>query len=185
MVSTAREVLNWDVPILVSGINCSDIFIALATPKDSEGVISFTFGHQAYETALPGVQKYEKIWAKYGNGGSLSNFELYGMFVAELNTHILEQTGPDLSRQSFLDTAEATCEFMCTTCPGFGPVSLSPTDHQPTEVLVYNKVVNGGWTAVSDPVSFETTKSCTQPTLPADFDKQPKVGADAPYVDLP
>ena len=66
----------------------------LATPKDSEGVISFTFGHQAYETELPGVQKYEKIWAKYGNGGSLSNFELYGMFVAELNIYILEHDRP-------------------------------------------------------------------------------------------
>jgi ABC-type branched-subunit amino acid transport system substrate-binding protein len=185
MVKTARETLNWNVPILVSGINCSEIFIALATPQDSEGVISFTFGHQAFESELPGVQKYEKIWAKYGNGGSLTNFALYGMFVAELNVHILEVTGPDLSRQSFLDAAESTCEFMCTTCPGFGPVSLSPTDHQPTEVLVYNEVVNGGWKAVSDPVSFETTKSCTQPTLPADFDKQPKVGADADFVDVP
>jgi branched-chain amino acid transport system substrate-binding protein len=185
MVKTARETLNWDVPILVSGINCSEIFIALATPKDSEGVISFTFGHQAYETELPGTQKYEKIWAKYGNGGSLTNFALYGMFVAELNVYIMELTGPDLNRLTFLDAAESTCEFMCTSCPGFGPVSLSPTDHQPTEVLVYNQVVNGTWKAVSDPVSFERTKSCTQPTLPADFDKQPKVGAGADFVDVP
>jgi branched-chain amino acid transport system substrate-binding protein len=185
MVKTARETLSWDVPILVSGINCSDIFIALATPQDSEGIISFTFGHQAYETEMPGVQKYEKIWAKYGNGGELSNFELYGMFVAELSVYITELAGPDINRESFLDAAESTCEFMCTTCPGFGPVSLSPTDHQPTEVLVYNEVVNGGWEAVSDPVSFETTKSCSQPTLPADFDAQPKVGADAEFVDVP
>jgi len=185
MVKSARETLNWDVPILVSGINCSDIFILLATAKDAEGVISFTFGHQAYETQLPGVQKYQKIWDKFGSGGTLSNFELYGMFVAELNTYIMELTGPNISRQSFLDSAEMVCDFMCTTCPGFGPVSLSPTDHQPTEVLVYNEVVNGTWKAVSDPVSFETTKSCQQPTLPADFDKQPKVGADAQYVETP
>ncbi len=185
MVKSARETLNWNVPILVSGINCSDIFILLAGAKDAEGVISFTFGHQAYETQLPGVQKYEKIWAKFGNGGSLSNFELYGMFVAELNTYIMELTGPDISRQSFLDSAESVCQFMCTTCPGFGPVSLSPTDHQPTEVLVYNEVINGAWTAISNPVSFETTKSCQQPTLPADFASQPKVGADADYVETP
>jgi hypothetical protein len=107
------------------------------------------------------------------------------MFVAELNVYIMELTGPDLNRLTFLDAAESTCEFMCTSCPGFGPVSLSPTDHQPTEVLVYNQVVNGTWKAVSDPVSFERTKSCTQPTLPADFDKQPKVGAGADFVDVP
>jgi branched-chain amino acid transport system substrate-binding protein len=185
MVKTARETLNWDVPILVSGINCSDIFVSLAGAADAEGVISFTFGHQAYDTDFPGVQKYEKIWAKYGNGGPLSNFELYGMFVAELNVYIMELTGPDFNRETYLNAAESTCEFMCTTCPGFGPVSLSPTDHQPTEVLVYNEVVNGGWKAISAPVSFERTKSCAQPVLPADFDKQPKVGADAEYVDVP
>jgi hypothetical protein len=50
---------------------------------------------------------------------------------------------------------------------------------------VYNKVVNGGWEQISDVVSFESTKDCTPPKLPADFDKQPKVGADAEFVDVP
>jgi ABC-type branched-subunit amino acid transport system substrate-binding protein len=187
LVRAARETLNWDVPIVVSGINCSDIFIALAGAKDAEGVVSFTFGHQAYETELPGVQKYEKIWDKFANGttGPLSNFELYGMFVAELTVDILERTGQDLSRGSFLDAAESTCKFMCTTCPGFGPVSLSPTDHQPTQVFVINVVKGGNWVASGDPVDFETTKDCTPKPLPADYDKQPKVGADADYVATP
>jgi ABC-type branched-subunit amino acid transport system substrate-binding protein len=185
MVKTARETLAWDVPILVSGINCSDIFISLATPEFAEGVISFTFGIQAYATENPGVQKYEKIWAKYGTGGDLNNFELYGMFVAEMVVYNMEMAGPDLSRQSFLDAAESTCKFQCTTCFPGGPVSTSPTDHKVSENLVYNKVVNGGWQQISDMVSFESTKDCTPPEPPADFDKQPKVGADAEFVDVP
>ena len=185
MVKTARETLAWDVPILVSGINCSDIFILLATPQYAEGVLSFTFGIQAYATQLPTVQKYEKIWAKYGNGGDLNNFELYGIFVAELTVYNLEVAGPDLSRQSFLDAAEHTCKFDCTTCFEGGPVMTSPTDHKISENLVYNKVVNGGWQQISDVVSFESTKDCTPPDLPADFDKQPKVGRAAEFVDVP
>jgi branched-chain amino acid transport system substrate-binding protein len=185
MVKTARETLAWDVPIIVSGINCSELFIMLAGVQDAEGVISYTFGIQAYATDDPGVQKYEKIWAKYGTGGDLTNFELYGMFVAEMTVYNLEVTGPDLSRQSFLDAAEHTCKFDCTTCFPNEPVSTSPTDHRVAEALVYNEVVNGGWKQISDVVSVESTKDCTPPQLPADFDKQPKVGRDAPFVDIP
>ena len=185
MVKTARETLAWDVPILVSGINCSDIFIMLAGPQNAEGVLSFTFGIQAYATENPAVQNYQKIWAKYGTGGELNNFELYGMFVAELTVYNLEVAGPDLSRQSFLDAAENTCKFQCSTCFPNGPVMTSPTDHKISENLVYNKVVNGGWEQISDVVSFESTTDCTPQELPADFDKQPKVGADAEFVDVP
>jgi len=186
MVKAARETLAWDVPILVSGINCSDIFIMLAGPQNAEGVLSFTFGIQAYATDNPGVQKLEKIWAKYGTGGGeLNNFELYGMFIAELTVYNMEVAGPDLSRQSLLDAAEHTCKFQCTTCFPDGPVMTSPTDHRISKNLVYNEVVNGKWQQISDMVSFEPTKDCTPPELPADFDKQPKVGADAAFVDVP
>jgi len=185
LVKTARETLAWDVPVLVSGIDCSDIFIMLAGAQNAEGVISYTFGVQAYATDDPGVQKYEKIWAKYGTGGELNNFELYGMFVAELTVYNLEVAGPDLSRQSFLDAAEHTCKFDCTTCFRNGPVSTSPTDHRIAEILVYNEVVNGGWKQISDMVNLESTKDCTPPEMPADFDKQPKVGRAAEFVDVP
>jgi len=185
LVKTAHDTLAWDVPILVSGIDCSDIFIMLAGAQNAEGVISYTFGIQAYATDDPGVQKYEKIWAKYGTGGDLNNFELYGMFVAEMVVYNLEVTGPDLSRQSFLDAAEHTCKFDCTTCFPGGPVMTSPTDHRVAKNLVYNEVVNGKWKQISDVVSFEPTKDCTPPQLPADFDKQPKVGRAAEFVDVP
>jgi ABC-type branched-subunit amino acid transport system substrate-binding protein len=185
MVKTARETLDWDVPIVMTGIDCTDLFIMLAGAQNAEGIISYTFGVQAYATDDPGVQKYEKIWAKYGTGGELNNFELYGIFVAELTVYNLEVNGPDLSRQSFLDAAEHTCKFDCTTCFPDGPVMTSPTDHRVAKNLVYNEVVNGKWKQISDVVSFEPTKDCTPPQLPADFDKQPKVGRAAEFVDVP
>jgi len=182
LVRTARETLSWDVPIITTGINCSDIFIALAGPENVEGMMSYTFGHQAYETELPGTQKYEKIWAKTGTGGPLSNFALYGMFVGELTTYIIELTGPDLTRDSFLDAAESVCDFDCTTCFESGPVRLSPTDHRFAEYLIYNMVEDGKWKPVSDPVSYESTEDCEPPELPPGFEDQPKVGKDAEFV---
>jgi ABC-type branched-subunit amino acid transport system substrate-binding protein len=185
LVKTARETLNWDIPIIVSGINSSDIFVLLAGAETAEGVVSFTFGHQAYEKDFPGIQTYDKIWAKYGNGGDLNNFETYGMFVAELTIHIMELAGPDLTRESFLDAAESVCQFWCTSCPGVGPISLSPTDHKPTEALIYNEVQDGKWVAISDPVAVESTTDCSPPELPEGYADQPPVGADAQFVDIP
>jgi len=185
LVKAARETLNWDVPIIVSGINCSDIFVLLAGAEAAEGIESFTFGHQAYEPEIPGVQKYMKIWDKTGTGEPLSNFALYGMTVAEATVWDLEMAGPNLDRGSFLDAAESMCNFMCSGCVGFGPWNTSPTDHKIYEVFVINVVEDGNWVPVGDKVSFETTTDCTPKTPPPGFEDQPKVGADAPYVETP
>jgi ABC-type branched-subunit amino acid transport system substrate-binding protein len=185
LVKAARETLNWDVPIIVSGINQSDIFVALAGANNAEGVVSCVFGHQAYETELPGVQKYEKIWAKTGTGGPLSNFALYGISIAEATVWDLEMAGPNLTRGSFLDAAESMCNVYCSTCRGVGPWTTSPTDHRMNENEVINIVKDGKWVTVGDPVSYESTPSCTPATPPAGFEDQPKVGEDAEYVDVP
>jgi branched-chain amino acid transport system substrate-binding protein len=182
LVKTARELLNWDVPIIVTGVDCSDIFIALAGAENAEGVVSVVFGHQAYETELQGVQKYEKIWEKFGSGESFSNFALYGESVAEATVRVLEMAGQDLTRGSFLDAAESICNFYCTTCVDFGPWNTSPTDHKINQVEQINIVRNGEWIAVGDTVSFEETTDCAPPTPPPGFEDQPKVGADAEYV---
>ena len=76
MVKAARETLNWDVPILVSGINCSDIFILLAGAKDAEGIVSVVFGPMVSQTDHPAVQKYQKIWDKFGSGGDVQQLRL-------------------------------------------------------------------------------------------------------------
>jgi len=185
LVKAARETLNWDVPIIVSGINCSDIFIALAGAQNAEGVVSVVFGPQVYDTDHPGVQKYAKIWERYGNGESYSNFALYGMSMAEATTYLLEMAGPNLTRGSFLDTAESMCDFLCSTCVGPAAMRMSPTDHRPTEGEMYTRVENGRWVVFSDNVSFETTTDCTPPTPPPGFEDQPKLGADAEFVPVP
>jgi branched-chain amino acid transport system substrate-binding protein len=185
MVKAARETLHWDVPIVVSGINCSDIFIALAGAQDAEGVVSVVFGPQVYQTDHPAVQKYSKIWAKYGNGEPFSNFAFYGMSDGELMVYLLEMAGQDLSRGSFLDAAESMCGFWCSGCVYIAPMNMSPTDHRAIEEEMYTKVEDGKWVTIGDPIGSESTPNCTPPTPPPGFEDQPKVGADAPFVETP
>ncbi len=187
LVKTAHETLNWKVPITVSAINVSDIFIALAGPQNAEGVVSDVFGMQVYDTEDPGIQKYMKIWDKFHNNvsGPLTDLEEYGMARAEDVVWDLEMAGTDLSRQSFLDAAETMCHVDCSACAPWGLESTSPTDHRVSETLILNTVVNGKWQTSGDPVSYESTKDCTPATPPDGFDQQPKLGKNAPYVETP
>jgi branched-chain amino acid transport system substrate-binding protein len=156
LVQVARAVLAWDVPILVSGVDCSDIFIALAGAENAEGVISVVFGHQIYETDLPGVQKHIEIIKKYAPNVEPSNFTVYGAITAELMVEALKRAGPDLTREKLVEAAESIRDFTCSIC--MTPINMSPTDHRPFEMEVYNKVEGGKWVAFGEPVDFETTK---------------------------
>jgi ABC-type branched-subunit amino acid transport system substrate-binding protein len=155
LAKTAREVLNWDVPILVSGICASEIFIQLAGETAAEGVISIVMGHQVYETDHPAIKKHFEMMEKYGRGTPASNFSLYGAAMGELIVEVLNQAGPDLTRESFLDAAESIRGWVCSAC--MVPMSLSPTDHRPLEIEMYNRVEGGEWVAFGEIVSFEST----------------------------
>lgn len=155
LVKTARETLNWDVPILVSGICASEIFIDLAGAQNAAGIISILMGHQVYETDHPAIQKHFEIMEKYGQGTPVSNFTLYGASMGELVVEILNRAGPDLTRESFLDAAESIRGWMCSAC--MVPMSLSPTDHRPLEMEMYVRIEDGKWVAFGEPVSFEST----------------------------
>jgi len=158
LVKTARETLNWDVPIIVSSVVQSDIFIQIAGVENAEGIISVVFGHQIYETDIPGVQLHIANMEKYIPGVPASNFSLYGSSIAELMVEALKRAGPDLTRDSLIEGAESIRGWMSSL--GFEgiPISLSPEDHRPVEAEIYNRVENGEWIPFGEPISFETTQ---------------------------
>ena len=156
LVNQVRAVLAWDVPILVSGVDVSDIFIALAGAENAEGVISVVFAHQVYETDLPAIQKHIEIMKKYAPNVQPSNFTGYGAVIAELMVESLKRAGPDLTREKLVDAAESIRDWTCSVC--LTPINMSPTDHRPFEVEMYNKVEGGKWVAFGELVDFETTK---------------------------
>jgi len=155
LVKAARETLHWNVPIVVTGVVVTDIFIQLAGVQNAEGVVSVVFGKQIYQTDDPGVQRVIQIYKDFGPGGEASNFTLYGEFIAEMMVKALQNAGPNLTRDSLIDGAESIRDWCCQTCPM--PVNMSPTDHRPTEMEYYNRVENGRWVTFGEPVIYEST----------------------------
>jgi hypothetical protein len=156
LVKNAREVLNWDVPILVTGVDATELFIDLAGAKNAEGVTSVVFGHTVRETGVPGVVQYRDNMAKYAPNAEISNLTLYGYQLGELLVEGLKRAGKDLTRQSLVGALEQIRNYQCSVC--IAPVSFSPTDHRPFEIEVYTKVTDGEWKSFGEPIDFETTK---------------------------
>ena len=155
LVKTARETLNWDVPILVSGIDADQMFIDLAGAANAEGIVSIVMGHQIYETDQPAIQKHIEIMQKYGGGTQPTNFSLYGAAMGELVVEALKRAGRDLTREGLVEAIESIRGWYCSAC--MVPISFSPTDHRPLEMEMYDRVENGKWVSFGEPVSFEST----------------------------
>jgi ABC-type branched-subunit amino acid transport system substrate-binding protein len=156
LVKTAREVLNWDVPIVVTGVDATELFISLAGAQNAEGIVSVVFGHTAKETDVPGVRQYLANMAKYAPNAEISNITLYGYIMGELTVEGLKRAGRDLTRDSLVTALESIRGYQCSVC--LAPVSFSPTDHRPFEIEVFTKVVNGQWETFGEPIDFESTK---------------------------
>jgi branched-chain amino acid transport system substrate-binding protein len=166
LMHTARETLNWDVPFVVTGVDAVEIQGALSGYANIEGAVSVVYGHQAYETDWPGIAAFRANLEKYGKGAGANNLSLTGYVIMQATVYLLEQTGPDLTRDAFLTTAESMCKWDAPV--GIAPASLSPTDHRFTQVERYVKAtgvdVDFRWEFTGDNISFESTEDCTVPT---------------------
>ena len=175
LMKTARETLDWDVPFVVTGVDAVEIEGALAGYANIEGAVSVVYGHQAYEADWPGIAAFRANLEKYGGGLGANNLSLTGYVIMQATVHLLEQTGPELTRDAFLTTAESLCKWMGPV--GIAPTSLSPTDHRFTQVERYVKATGTDkefrWEFTGENMSFESTKDCTVPTPHPEATKQP------------
>jgi ABC-type branched-subunit amino acid transport system substrate-binding protein len=175
-----RQTLNWDVPIIVSGVDAAEVVARLAGYDNIEGTVSVVFGHQAFETEVPGIEKHRKIMAKYAPNVPVDNLTLLGATVSELMVHVLRQAGPDLTRDSFLDAAASMCRFVCSTC--MVPSTTSSSDHRPIEVETYiiatvdrsTDPPSFRWQPFGEPFGFESTGDCVSATPPPGYGEQPE-----------
>jgi branched-chain amino acid transport system substrate-binding protein len=162
----AHETLGWDVPIVITGVDAVEVVAALAGLDNIEGTISVVFAHQAFETDVPGIAKHHEILAKYAPDVKATNLTMVGATVAEAMTKVLEDAGPDLTREKLLDAAESLCGWMSSTA--LVPISMSPTDHRPIEVEVYVEATvdrstdppTFRWQPFGEPYGFESTPEC-------------------------
>ena len=177
LLKTARETLSWDVPVVITGVDAVEVVARLAGYNNIDGVISVVFGHQAFETDIPGIAKHHEIMAKYAPDVKPDNLTMVGASISEAMVNNLRQAGPDLTRESFLDSAESVCKFVCSTC--IVPSNTSPTDHRPSEMEVYVRATGTTaetfkWEPFGEAYGFESTKECVTPTPPPGYEKQPE-----------
>jgi ABC-type branched-subunit amino acid transport system substrate-binding protein len=180
-LKAARETLNWDVPVVISGVDAVEAVARLAGYDNIEGAVSVVYGHQAFESDWPGVKEYADILAKYAPGTPMDNLTETGMALSESVVSVLKQAGRDLTRSGFLDAAESGCKVESRT--GLVPSSMSPTDHRPIEVEQFVKATvdrtdpnnpKFTWQPFGNVITFESTKDCVAPTPPPDFENQPQ-----------
>jgi ABC-type branched-subunit amino acid transport system substrate-binding protein len=156
LVSVARGQLDWDVPIIVSGVVADPITIALmGGEENAEGVISTAYLKPLIDEDDPGVQQHIEIMGEFLEGAEPSNFTIYGQSVAETMVAVLEAAGQDLNRRTLIEAAESLTDFTCTLC--LAPINLSPTDHRPIEAFSFARAEGGVWVPFGDLVSYEST----------------------------
>jgi ABC-type branched-subunit amino acid transport system substrate-binding protein len=166
IIKGAHETLGWDVPIVITGVDAVEVVAQLAGLDNIEGTVSVVFGHQVFEKDEPGVAQHWEIMAKYAPGVKPTNLTSVGATIAEAMTTILEETGPDLTREKFLDTAESLCGWMSASA--MVPSNVSPTDHRPVEVEIYVRATvdrstdppTFRWQPFGEPFGFESTPNC-------------------------
>ncbi len=179
IMKTARETLSWDVPFMINSANALEIVARLAGYDNIEGTISAVIGVQSYEEGNPAIAEKKEIMAKYAPDQVFDNTSLGGYVIAQGIVGYLVQTGPNLTREGFLDAVGSLCEYMCDTC--LVPASTSATDHRLVDAEVMAKAVvdrstdppTFKWEPFGDPIDFEGTRECTIPTPPPEAFDQP------------
>jgi branched-chain amino acid transport system substrate-binding protein len=185
MFKVARETLNWDVQIMVNSASAIDVVATLGGYDNVEGAITAIFGRQGWETDIPFVASLKQILAEYAPDLRWESTVYGGMIVSVGAVLTLKQAGPDLTVDSFVAAAESVCKWQCATC--LLPASSSSTDHSGGQAEVMARWVmdrstdppTPKWMAFGDPISFESTKDCKQPTPPAGYEDQPGPSAYA------
>jgi len=178
----ARETLNWDVQIMVNSVSAIDVVAQLGGYDNVEGAITAVFGRQSFETEVPFIASLKPILAQYAPDAKWDSTTYSGMLISVGTVMQLMQAGPDLTVDSFVAAAESICKWQCETC--LLAASTGPNDHRGNEAEVMARwkmdrstdPPSPKWVPFGDPVSFETTKDCKQPTPPAGYHDQP--GAD-------
>jgi len=155
VIKVAREVLDWDVPFILSAVSANEFTIALAGAANAEGAVSATSGKMISEVDDAGVQRHIEIMKQYAPNVGPSSLTEYGMNIAELTVQALKNAGPNLTRESLVEGAEAIRDYCCLTCAV--PINLSPTDHRPSETVWFDRVENGKWVRFGEPISYEST----------------------------
>jgi ABC-type branched-subunit amino acid transport system substrate-binding protein len=121
-----------------------------ASPLD--GVMTTTYLPGVDKPSDPWIKMFQKVWDQNGSGGTLTNFEVYGMSEAYAFVQALEAAGPNPTRDGIVQAVEK----MGDSIPGppLAPYRYSAQSHLGISGMNIVKI-QGGKTVPLTPV--ETT----------------------------
>ncbi len=137
-IKHARADLGWDVPIFISAVSANELTVAIAGAENAEGVISPLALKQAYETDDPAIEKHIEIIKEYADIETPNYLTVYGQTIAEVFLNVLQEAGPDLTREGLIEAAETADPFLCSVC--LFPGQMSETDHDASQTVVLGEV---------------------------------------------
>ena len=105
-VMQAKAHLSWqDVRMVSTGPLTDEEYLNVAGGA-AEGTLGLCYYPDPNNSDAPGVAEYRRLMAKYFPGEKLNRYSLYGYAFGRLVIEGLRRSGPDPTRESFIDAME-------------------------------------------------------------------------------
>lgn len=157
-IKHARADLNWDVQFIISAVSMNELTQLIGGPENLDGTVGPVATYMAWQTDIPGIAAHKAMLDQYpegtvANGDAASVLTLYAQYVGELMVESLRNAGPDLTRESLVQGAEAIKDWTCSVC--LFPLTLGPDDHDPGQGVAIGIFRNGRIEITDEAYSWE------------------------------
>lgn len=130
----------------VSFVGAEELAKMLGVGRDSDGLI-VTQVVPPPESETPAIVEYRTLLKKSFPEDEPNFVSLEGFFNAKALVSILEKTGKELTRQSFVETADSCSNLDIGLEP---KVTFSSTDHQAFDAVYFTVIKDGKYVEISD-----------------------------------
>jgi len=143
----AKHQLNWDGLLISSGPLTDEQYFREAGDA-AEGTLGFCHYPSPTSSDAEGVVEYRRLLEKYFPGRAPSRYSLYGYVMGNLVVEGLRRTGPNLTRDGFINAMESIKDW--DTGGITPPISFSATDHHAQTAGFICQYVDGKFRPLTD-----------------------------------
>lgn len=160
---------QWVISNVGSDIPTLTGFLKGDTNALLQGAVSDSYLPLASDTSNSWIKLFQMVAQKYDNNAPFDGNVLYGMAIAYTTLQVLQEAGPQLTRQGLIDAVQKNG----LTGPGLVPFAYSAADHSGfigTQVVVVKDGVatpTGSVYTTDDSTGALTAFTGTQPEAPA------------------
>ena len=114
-VMEAKSALDWSDVTMVSSGPLTDEQCLNVPGGYAEGTLGFCHYPDPAVTSEPGISQYQDLMRRYYPGRPMNRYSLYGYVFGRLVIEGLERTGPNRTRERFIDAMESIEAPVCLT----------------------------------------------------------------------